>query len=61
MYYKEINFSLPDNDILNIKFLKREEFRPLMFNGKEYTVVGGDDVDNISVLTLTERYGSWIR
>ncbi len=47
MYYKELDFSLPDNDILNIKFLKLEEFRPLIFNDNEYTVVGGDDVDNM--------------
>ncbi len=47
MYYKELDLSLPDNDILNIKFLKRGEFRPVVFIDKEYTVVGGDDVDNL--------------
>lgn len=47
MDHKELDFSLPDNDILNIKFLKHEEFHPLVFIDKEYTIVGGDDVDNM--------------
>ncbi len=47
MDYKELDFTLPDNDILNIKFLKPEEFHSSVFNDVEYTIVGGDDVDNL--------------
>ncbi len=47
MDHKEFDFTLPDNDILHIKFLKPEEFHTLVFKNIEYTIVGGDDVDNL--------------
>ncbi len=47
MDYKKLDFTLPDNDILKIKFLKPEEFHSSVFNDVEYTIVGGDDVDNL--------------
>lgn len=46
MYYEDFEVSLPDDIILEIKFLKREEFRPLVFNDKEYIIVAEDDVGN---------------
>lgn len=39
--------TLPEEKIVNITFLKRDEFHPVTFKGKEYSVVGGDDVDNL--------------
>lgn len=47
MDHKELDFTLPDNDILHIKFLRPEEFHSSVFNDVEYTIVGGDDVDNL--------------
>ncbi len=45
--HKELDFTLPDNDILHIKFLKPEEFHTSVFKNIEYTIVGSDDVDNL--------------
>ncbi|MDE6732051.1 MAG: hypothetical protein K2J77_04160 [Oscillospiraceae bacterium] len=39
--------TLPEEEIVNITFLKRDEFHTVTFKSKEYTVVGGDDVDNL--------------
>lgn len=39
--------TLPEEEIVNITFLKRDEFHTITFKSKEYTVVGGDDVDNL--------------
>ncbi|GEM_PF-6181422 len=47
MYFDELNFSLPDDIILEIKFFKREEFYSLMFNNKEYVIVAEDYVKNL--------------
>lgn len=47
MYDKELCFSIPDEKILNFTFLKREEYYPQVFDGKQYTIVGNDDVDNM--------------
>lgn len=47
MFDEKLGFSIPDERIANIGFLKHEEFYPLVFGGKEYTVVGGDDVGNL--------------
>lgn len=47
MYYENLGFEIPDETILEIKFLKYEDFHPFMLNNKEYIIVGGDDVENL--------------
>lgn len=47
MFNEKIDFSIPEDEILNIRFLKREGFYQQIFSGKEYTIVGNDDVDNM--------------
>lgn len=46
MYCENLGFSIPGEIILEIKFLEYKDFRPLMFNDKEYIVVAEDDVGN---------------
>ena len=41
------DITLPEEEIVNITFLKQDKFHPVTFKGKEYTVVGEDDVDNL--------------
>lgn len=48
------DITLPEEEIVNITFLKRDKFHPVTFKSKEYTVVGGDDVDN---LIGVDRFG----
>lgn len=47
MYCEDLGFSIPDETILEIKFLKYDDFRSMVFNDKKYTIVGGDDVGNL--------------
>lgn len=47
MYCENLDFSIPDETILEIKFLKYDDFRSMVFNDKKYIIVGGDDVDNL--------------
>ena len=47
MYCEDLGFSIPNETILEIKFLKYEDFRSMEFNDKKYTIVGGDDVGNL--------------
>lgn len=47
MYCKDLGFSMPDETILEIKFSEHKDFHLLVFNDKEYTIVGGDDVGNL--------------
>ncbi|MDE7398326.1 MAG: hypothetical protein K2N06_02245 [Oscillospiraceae bacterium] len=47
MYCEDLGFSIPNETILEIKFLKYDDFRSMVFNDKKYTIIGGDDVDNL--------------
>ena len=47
MYCEDLDFSIPDETILEIKFLKYDDFRSMIFNDRKYTIVGGDDVGNL--------------
>lgn len=47
MYCEELGFSLPDDVILEIRFLKYGDFRDFAVNGTKYTIIAEDNVGNL--------------
>lgn len=50
----EDNVSLP-NEFMNIRFFQTKDFFQMMFHGKEYKIIGKDDVGNFIGLSLGKQ------